>query len=87
MKWMMVLWWQLWWLDTDVDADATAALAPVHPFACAWAMVAHDDIGEYDNSFNSFSFNGSGGDKDERLEETVLDMQPVVHEAAEWPQP
>ena len=50
-------------------------------------MVAHDDIGEYDNSFNLFSFNGSGGDKDERLEKTVLDMQPAVHEATEWPQP
>src|SRR5712671_1174643 len=50
-------------------------------------MAAHDDTGEYDNSFNSFSFNGSSGDEGERPEETIFGMQPVVHEAVQWPQP
>ena len=70
-------------LDTDVDADATAALAPVHPFARARAMAADDDTGEYDDSFDSFSFDGSGGDEGERPEETVFGVRPAVREAAQ----
>jgi len=70
-------------LDTDIDADATAALAPVHPFARARATAAHDDAGEYDDSFDSFSFDGSGGDEGERPEETVFGVRPAVREAAQ----
>jgi len=70
-------------LDADVDADATAALAPVHPFARARAMAPHDDAGEYDDSFDSFSFDGTDGDEGERLEETVFGARPAVREAAQ----
>lgn len=67
-------------LDADVDADAAAAArAPVHPFARAQAA-GHGEMGDYDDSFDSFD---GGNEGEDRPEETVFGVRPVEREAAQ----